>query len=195
VVSILAVVLLLGCGKSRPVAERHQALGAPPDLPIFHEVYVFMDLATESKGTVADTGVFAQGSWVASAWGGRVVHDDNASMVRCNRPNQARGVSDAVCEVFYASAHGSLPGGVIWHDSFDVERWERDEIETKPSSETFLKALAGAPPCLQFRIRIDREAREVTAIGSPIPAGCSGRAANKAVLRLYQRAGMPTPKE
>jgi hypothetical protein len=181
-VSILTAALLFGC---------HQALYAPPDLPVFHEVYVFVDFAAESKGTVADTGVFAQGSWVASPGGG--VLGDNASMVRCNRPNPV-GVSGAGCEIFYAIV--SPPTGMIQHDYFEVERWERDEIVTKPSSETFLKALAGASSCLQFRVRIEREAREVTAIGSPIPAGCP-EIAEKAnsVLRLYQRADMPTPKK
>ena len=186
-VSILMAVLLLGCGKSRPATGSHQALDAPPHLPIFHEVYTFVDLAAESKGMVADTGVFAQGSWVASAGGG--VLGDNASMVRCNRPSQV-GVSGAGCEVFYAIV--SPPIGMIQHDSFEVERWERDEIATKPSSETFLKPLANAPSCLQFRLRIDREAREVTAIGSPFPGGCPEKAENAPVLRLFQRASTPT---
>jgi len=120
VASILTSVLLLGCGKSGPVAESHRALDARPDLPIFHESYVFIDLAAESKGTVADTGVFAQGSWVASAGGGRLVFADNASIVICKRSDQAGGAAGGVCEIFYAIVNP--PIGMVQHDSFEVER-------------------------------------------------------------------------
>jgi hypothetical protein len=190
VVSILLAVLLLACGKSGAVANASQASDAKSAPPVFHEPYVFTDIAAGSKGTVADTGVFAQGSWVSSPVGG--VLGDNASMVRCSRPNQV-GVSGAGCEVFYATV-GPLTG-MILYDYFEVERCERDEVVTQLSSETFLKARVGAPACAQFRIHIDREAREVTAIGSPVPAGCPENAENAApVLRLYQRADMPIPE-
>jgi hypothetical protein len=195
-VSLAIVLISLASQSAHPTSAAQQAStkqavgrGVKPVLSIFHEVYVFTDYAALSKGRVADTGVTAQGSWIAKAGGARLAIADNASIVRCNRPNQAGGTAGGVCEIFYASAEGNQPSmGTIWQDAFEIERWERDEIATKPSSETFLKILAGAPPCLQFRIRIDREARQVTAIGSPISAGCSGATARTPVLRLYQRA-------
>jgi hypothetical protein len=197
-VSLAIVLISLACQSAHPTSAAQQAStkqavgrGVKPVLSIFHQPYVFTDFTAigNARGfRVADTSLTATGSWIARAGGVRLAIADNASIVNCNRPNQAGGAAGGVCEIFYASAEGNPPSlGTIWQDAFEIERWERDEIATKSSSETYLKILAGEP-CLQFRIRIDREAREVTAIGSPISAGCSGATVRTPVLRLYQRA-------
>jgi hypothetical protein len=187
--SLLApmITLSVGCG-AKPVAPSpkgasvHEEAGPvlmPPGFDI-------VDHFRLSKGRIADTVLTVHGSW-RSADGTELKCSRNLTWIECHRLDHSLADSNlGYCSLYQAYVNRQLPLIVITElGGTEVERWDKTEVVLASQRSMAMSDYVSGGLCFEFRIRIDREAKEVIASGVYQPsASCTSREPGKVLLRM-----------
>src|SRR5476649_2871506 len=179
------IALLVGCG-AKPVAPSPKGASVHEDNgPIlFPPGFDIIDYFRDSKGRIADTVLTVHGSW-RSADGTELQCSRNLTWIECHRLDRSLADSNlGHCSLYQAYVNRHSPLIVVTElGNTEVERWDSTEVVLASQHSMAMSDYVSGGLCFDFRIRIDREAKEVMAFGFP-NAICTSREPSKVLLRM-----------